>query len=130
MTTCIGEGDSPNAALFYCTGPKVGEIVDLKVNTSASEVSSFDSTSSGLKSTFRLGKSLSMKRRVHVTIFLIDLHAHAKLKSCVCRAHIMCHESSPPRCGGQIPCALSLMRTLALLPSTTLSQDVRPSHRM
>ena len=27
-----------------------------------------------------------------------------------------------PRCGGQIPCALSLMRTLAPLPSTTLSQ--------
>ena len=25
-----------------------------------------------------------------------------------------------PRCGGQVPCALSLMRTLALLPSTTL----------
>ena len=30
----------------------------------ASEASSFDLTSSGLKSTFRLGKSLSMKRRV------------------------------------------------------------------
>ena len=27
-----------------------------------------------------------------------------------------------PRCGGQIPCALQLMRTLAPLPSTTLSQ--------
>ena len=27
-----------------------------------------------------------------------------------------------PRCGVQIPCALSLMRTLAPLPSTTLSQ--------
>ena len=26
-----------------------------------------------------------------------------------------------PRCGGQIPCALLLMRTLAPLPSTTLS---------
>ena len=23
--------------------------------------------------------------------FLIDLHAHAGLKSCVCRAHIRCH---------------------------------------
>ena len=30
----------------------------------------------------------------HVTFF-IDLHAHAWLKSCVCRARIMCHESSP-----------------------------------
>ena len=79
----------------------------------------------------------------HTSHFLNDLHAHAWLKSCVCRAHIMCHESSPcahvfvhhvlsyhpvllpahqhhlPRCGGQIPCALSLMRTLAPLPSTT-----------
>ena len=27
-----------------------------------------------------------------------------------------------PRCGGQIPCALQLVRTLAPLPSTTLSQ--------
>ena len=31
----------------------------------------------------------------HTSHFLIDLHAHAWLKSCVCRAHIMCHESSP-----------------------------------
>ena len=97
----------------------------------------------------------------HVTFFSVlhnYLNAHAWLKSCVCRAHIMCHELSPcahvfvltlfdystflslltifclnhsvlppahqlhlPRCGGQIPCALSLMRTLALLPSTILS---------
>ena len=100
----------------------------------------------------------------HTSHFLIDLHAHAWLKSCVCRAHIMCHESSPcahvfvptlfdyfhfplsadhllsyhpvlppahqlhlPRCGGQIPCALSLMRTLAPLPSTTLSQVMSPT---
>ena len=28
-----------------------------------------------------------------------------------------------PRCGGQIPCALPLTRTLAPLPSTTLSQE-------
>ena len=32
-----------------------------------------------------------------------------------------------PRCGGQIPCALSLMRTLAPLPSTTLSQVMSPT---
>ena len=31
------------------------------------------------------------------------------------------HQHHLPRCGGQIPCALSLMRTLAPLPSTTLS---------
>ena len=34
------------------------------------------------------------------------------------------HQLHLPRCGGQIPCALSLMRTLALLPSTTLSHTV------
>ena len=91
-------------------------------------------------------------------VFLTDSHAHAWLKSCVCRARITCLESSPcahvfvptlfdystfplsadhllshhpvlpcahqlhlPRCGVQIPYALSLMRTLAPLPSTTLS---------
>ena len=32
------------------------------------------------------------------------------------------HQFHLPRCGGQIPCALQLMRTLALLPSTTHSQ--------
>ena len=32
------------------------------------------------------------------------------------------HQLHLPRCGGQIPCALQLMRTLAPLPSTTLSQ--------
>ena len=32
-----------------------------------------------------------------------------------------------PRCGGQIPCALPLMRTLAPLPSTTLSQVYEPN---
>ena len=34
------------------------------------------------------------------------------------------HQLHLPRCGGQISCALQLMRTLALLPSTTLSQHV------
>ena len=34
------------------------------------------------------------------------------------------HQTHLPRCGGQIPCALPPMRTLALLPSTTLSQDL------
>ena len=31
------------------------------------------------------------------------------------------HQLHLPRCGGQIPCAPQLMRTLALLPITTLS---------
>ena len=34
-----------------------------------------------------------------------------------------------PRCGGQIPCALQLMRTLAPLPSTTVSQMASPKTR-
>ena len=37
------------------------------------------------------------------------------------------HQLHLPRCGGQIPCALQLMRTLALLPSTTLSQVMSPT---
>ena len=32
-----------------------------------------------------------------------------------------------PRCGGQIPCALQLMRAWAPLPSTTLSQVMSPT---
>ena len=37
------------------------------------------------------------------------------------------HQLLLPRCGGQIPCALPLMRTLAPLPSTTLSQVTSPT---
>ena len=37
------------------------------------------------------------------------------------------HQLHLPRCGGQIPCALSLMRSLALLPNTTLSQVMSPT---
>ena len=37
------------------------------------------------------------------------------------------HQLHLPRCGGQIPCALQLMRTLAPLPSTTLSHVMSPT---
>ena len=37
------------------------------------------------------------------------------------------HQLHLPRCGGQIPCALQLMRTLAPLPSTTLSPVMSPT---
>ena len=37
------------------------------------------------------------------------------------------HQLHLPRCGGQIPSALQLMRTLAPLPSTTLSQVMSPT---
>ena len=37
------------------------------------------------------------------------------------------HQLCLARCGGQIPCALQLMRTLAPLPSTTLSKTVSPT---
>ena len=40
------------------------------------------------------------------------------LSSC----HSSCHQLHLPRCGGQSPCARQLMKTLAPLPSTTLSQ--------
>ena len=69
------------------------------------------------------------------------------MRSCVCSDslrllhfrlsadHLLsCHLVLPParqlhlpRCGGQIPCALPLMRTLTLLPSTTLSQVTSPT---
>ena len=39
----------------------------------------------------------------------------------------LAHQLHLPGCGGQIPCALSLMRTLALLPSTTLSLVMSPT---
>ena len=50
-------------------------------------------------------------------------------------AHVLSHRLVfPPghqlllsRCGGQIPCALPLMRTLAPLPNTTLSQVMSPT---
>ena len=45
-----------------------------------------------------------------------------------CRlAHLLSLQLLLPRCGGQIPCALQLMTTLALLPSTTLSQVMNPT---
>ena len=37
------------------------------------------------------------------------------------------HQLHLPRCGGQIPCALSSMRTLAPFLSTTLSQVMSPT---
>ena len=37
------------------------------------------------------------------------------------------HQLHLPGCGGQIPCVLSLMRTLAPLPSRTLSQVMSPT---
>ena len=88
---------------------------------------------------------------LHTSHFLVQQQAHAWLKfeSCVCRARIMClfwfssttplssffahrllsyhlvlppaHQLHLPGCGGPIPSALQLMRTLAPLPSTTLS---------
>ena len=36
----------------------------------------------------------SVNTTPHTSYFLTDLHAHAWLKSCVCRARITCHDSS------------------------------------
>ena len=41
--------------------------------------------------------------------------------------HLPCLQLLLPGCGGQISCALQLMRTLAPLPSTTLSQVMSPT---
>ena len=41
VTTCIESGDPPSAAPSCCTDSKLGETVDLKVSTSASEAGSF-----------------------------------------------------------------------------------------
>ena len=46
-TTCTGSGDLPSAAPFCVTGLKLGEIVNLRVNTSANEPGRPDLTRSG-----------------------------------------------------------------------------------
>ena len=58
-TTCTGSGDLPSAAPFCETGSKLGEIVNVKVNSLASEAGSFDLTGSGLESISCLGKSFT-----------------------------------------------------------------------
>merc|ERR1712243_172364 len=47
-TTCTGSGDPPSAVPFCYAGSKVGETVNLKVNSFDSEAGSFDLTGSGL----------------------------------------------------------------------------------
>ena len=58
-TTCTGSGDHPSAIPFCYTGSKLGERVNLKMNSFNSETGSFDLTGSGLESISRLGKSFS-----------------------------------------------------------------------
>merc|ERR1712209_108032 len=58
-TTCTGSGDPPSAVPFCYTGSKLGETVNLKVNSFDSEAGSFDLTGSGLESISCLGKSFS-----------------------------------------------------------------------
>ena len=59
-------------------------------------------------------------RRLHFLLFPHDLLSyHLVLPSA--------HQLHLPGRGGQIPCALPLMRTLAPLPSTTLSQVMSPT---
>ena len=59
-------------------------------------------------------------RLLHFPLFAVYLLSYHPVFSPVHQLHL-------PRCGGQIPCALQLMRTLALLPSTTLSQVMSPT---
>ena len=61
------------------------------------------------------------------------------MRSCVCSDSLRllhfplfavlppAHQLHLPGCGGQIPCALQLMRSFAPLPSTTLSQVMSPT---
>jgi prophage tail gpP-like protein len=58
-TTCTGSEDPPSAVPFCYTGSKLGETVNLKVNSFDSEAGSFDLTGSGLESISCLGKSFS-----------------------------------------------------------------------
>ena len=60
-TTCTGSGDPPSATPFCYTGSKLGETVNLKVNTFASEAGSFDLTGSGLESIVLLSESRSRR---------------------------------------------------------------------
>ena len=62
VTTYAGSGDLCNAALVWYTGSKLGEAVDLKVNTSVSEAGSYNLTGNGLDSTSRFGKSSTCSR--------------------------------------------------------------------
>ena len=55
-----------------------------------------------------------LMRHLHALMLCLWFSATSPLSSSCCL--------SSPRCGGQIPCALLLIRTLAMLPSTTLSQ--------
>ena len=41
--------------------------------------------------------------------------------------HLLSLQLHFPQCGGQIPCALQLMRTLAPLPGTTITQVMSPT---
>ena len=57
--TCTGSGDPPSAIPFCYTESKLGERVNLKVNSFDSEAGSFDLTGSGPESISCLGKSFS-----------------------------------------------------------------------
>ena len=58
-TTCTGSEDHPSAIPFCYTGSKLGERVNLKVNSFNSEAGSINLTGSGLESISHLGKSFS-----------------------------------------------------------------------
>ena len=58
-------------------------------------------------------------RLLHFPLFAHHLLSHPVLPPA--------HRLHLPGCGGQIPCALQPMRTLAPLPSTTLSQVMSPT---
>ena len=65
-------------------------------------------------------------RHLHALMLCVWFSSTSPLSSLCCLSTLLSsclsswHQLHLPRCGGQIPCALQPMRTLALLPSTTL----------
>ena len=78
-------------------------------------------------------RSAHSMRHLHALMLCVWFSATSPLSSpCCLSSHLSScfppgHQLLHPRCGGQIPCALQLMRTLAPLPSTTLSQVMSPT---
>ena len=83
-TTCTGSGDPPSAAPFCFTGSKLGETLNLKVGTFASEAGSFDLMGNGLESISCLGKSFTKSGRSLVANLsdCVSLATNSKLEYC------------------------------------------------
>ena len=70
-----------------------------------------------------------LMRHLHALMLCVWFFSTSPLFSLCCLSSLLSSSPSswPETCVGQIPCAHQLMRTLAPLPSTTLSQVMRPT---